>query len=208
MAGAGSRVHASRLVRVPLRTVVVLAGAAFAAGCSLTRAPESADTTLSPLPVHTDSSAVVSTLTPGERLLGFAAQFVGVPYRYGGSTAAGLDCSGLVLRAHELAGMRVPRTALEQQSAAQPVPESALLPGDLVFFASRRGRVDHVGIYAGDGRFLHAPRTGRPVGFDRLDDVWFATRFVGAGRFWAASPPGSASGPAPDSHRRTADGPD
>ena len=79
-----------------------------------------------------------------------------------------------MVRSHELAGIVVPRTAFEQHAAAQAVPESALQPGDLVFFASRRGRVDHVGIYAGDGRFVHAPRTGRPVGYDRLDDGWFS----------------------------------
>ena len=133
----------------------------------------------------------------GERLLKLAEQFVGAPYRYGGSGPEGFDCSGLVVRTHELAGIAVPRTAFEQHVAAQVVPESALRPGDLVFFASRRGRVDHVGIYAGDGRFVHAPRAGRPVGYDRLDDRWFQTRFVGAGRFWTTAPLPEPVAPAP-----------
>jgi cell wall-associated NlpC family hydrolase len=141
---------------------------------------------------------LVPTPSGGDRLLDFARRFVGAPYLYGGSTPAGFDCSGLVVRAHELAGITVPRTALEQHAAAQPVAESALRAGDLVFFASRRGRVDHVGIYAGDGLFLHAPRRGRPVGYDRLDDAWFVTRFVGAGRFWSPASGEPGAHPAPD----------
>ncbi len=102
-----------------------------------------------------------------------------------------------MLRVHELAGLAVPRTAEAQHAAASPVAEAALQPGDLVFFAARRGAVDHVGIYAGDGRFVHAPRSGRPVGYDRLDDPWFATRFVGGGRFWTAPSPPAAPSQAP-----------
>ncbi|MCU0757757.1 MAG: NlpC/P60 family protein [Steroidobacteraceae bacterium] len=159
----------------------------LAAGCSLTRVPDVA----TPLPVPLPGvEAPRAPLAPGARLLGIAERFVGAPYRYGGDAPGeGFDCSGLVLRVHELAGLAVPRTAQAQHAAAQPVPGSALQPGDLVFFASRRGTIDHVGIYAGDGRFLHAPRRGRPVGYDRLDDDWFAARFVGAGRFWTEPAP-------------------
>jgi cell wall-associated NlpC family hydrolase len=185
-----------------LRVAPWLAVALLATGCSLTRGPQPAAASGQPA-VGIDQPVLVPAPTPGERLLAFAEQFVGAPYRYGGSNPEGFDCSGLVVRAHELVGIAVPRTALEQHAAAQPVDDAALRAGDLVFFASRRGRVDHVGIYAGDGRFVHAPRRGRPVGYDRLDDVWFATRFVGAGRFWtppAALPgavaPASAAAPA------------
>jgi cell wall-associated NlpC family hydrolase len=163
----------------------------LAAGCSLTRAPDVAP----PRPVP-PPAAGLPALVPaaGARLLGIAERFVGAPYRHGGeSPDAGFDCSGLVLRVHEIAGLPVPRTAQAQHAAARPVAGAALLPGDLVFFASRRGPVDHVGIYAGDGRFLHAPRRGRPVGYDRLDDGWFAARFVGAGRFWTEPAPAPAA---------------
>jgi len=170
-----------------LRFAPLLAAALVAGGCSLTRPPGPPPPVLVPPPAGIDLPSIA--VSPGALLLGFAEQYLGAPYRYGGSAPDGFDCSGLVLRVHELAGIGVPRTALEQHVAAQLVPRAALLPGDLVFFAGRRGRVDHVGIYAGDGRFVHAPRTGRPVGYDRLDDSWFATRFVGAGRFWKATPP-------------------
>jgi cell wall-associated NlpC family hydrolase len=171
------------------RVAPLFAVALLATGCSLTRAPDTAGPA-TPLPAGISQPPRGPSSMPGERLLAFAEQFVGAPYRYGGSTADGFDCSGLVVRTHELAGIAVPRTALDQHAAAQPVDEAGLRAGDLVFFASRRGRVDHVGIYAGGGRFVHAPRRGRPVGFDRLDDAWFATRFVGAGRFWTAPPAG------------------
>jgi cell wall-associated NlpC family hydrolase len=178
-----------------VRLTALLAVALLAGGCSLTRAPDLPPASPGAPPAGVEQPVPIPT--PGERLLGLAEQFVGAPYRYGGSTPEGFDCSGLVVRTHELAGIAVPRTAFEQHAAAQAVPESALQPGDLVFFASRRGRVDHVGIYAGDGRFVHAPRTGRPVGYDRLDDAWFKTRFVGAGRFWTAALPPDAPAQAP-----------
>lgn len=169
--------------RLRARTVFLLLAALCATGCSLTRPP--AEDSQAGAIAQSETLPLADVDHPGKRLLGFAEQFVGAPYLYGGSTSQGFDCSGLVFRAHVLAGISsVPRSAFEQHAAASPVPKSALQPGDLVFFASRRGRVDHVGLYAGDGRFLHAPRTGRPVGYDRLDDGWFATRFVGAGRFW------------------------
>lgn len=177
------------------RVAALFAVALLAGGCSLTRAPGLPPAQAGPPPAGIDQPVPASTA--GERLLELAEQFVGAPYRHGGSTPEGFDCSGLVVRAHELAGLAVPRTAFEQHAAAQAVPESALEPGDLVFFASRRGRVDHVGIYAGDGRFVHAPRRGRPVGYDRLDDRWFQTRFVGAGRFWTAPAPPDVAAPAP-----------
>jgi murein DD-endopeptidase len=180
----------------PARVVALFAVACLASGCSLTRAPGQPAPPGAP-PSGVDQPVRVPAPTAGDRLLELAEQFVGAPYRYGGSTPEGFDCSGLVVRSHELAGIAVPRTVLEQHAAAQAVPESALQPGDLVFFASRRGRVDHVGIYAGEGRFVHAPRTGRPVGYDRLDDHWFQTRFVGAGRFWTAPPPSDIRAPAP-----------
>ena len=177
----------------------VLAGfclAAMLAGCSLTRPPEA--TPPPPLVPPAGIDLPTPPHDPGLRLLDIAAQFVGAPYRYGGDSAAtGFDCSGLVAHVHGLAGLAAPRTALAQRQAAQPVAAAELRPGDLVFFASRRGAVDHVGIYAGDGRFLHAPRTGRPVGYDRLDDAWFATRFVGGGRFWTAPSPPAAPSQAP-----------
>jgi cell wall-associated NlpC family hydrolase len=77
----------------------------------------------------------------------------------------------------------VPRTAQEQQQAAEAVPADELQPGDLVFFRIASGRVDHVGIYVGDGAFVHAPRSGRPVRSELLGDNYYQRRYAGAGRF-------------------------
>jgi len=117
-----------------------------------------------------------------------AAELVGTPYHFGGADAQGFDCSGLVVYVHERAGLEVPRTADEQRRAAHPVPLDAILPGDLVFFRTRfhvtGHHVDHVGIYAGKGRFIHAPRSGATVSYGNLNDGYYRKHLVSAGRFW------------------------
>ncbi|HET9390359.1 MAG TPA: C40 family peptidase [Steroidobacteraceae bacterium] len=117
-----------------------------------------------------------------------AAQLIGTPYHFGGADAHGFDCSGLVLYVHERAGLEVPRTAEEQSRAAHPVPLDAVRPGDLVFFRTHfhanSHRVDHVGIYVGRGRFIHAPRSGATVSYASLKDGYYRRHLVSAGRFW------------------------
>ena len=117
-----------------------------------------------------------------------AAELVGTPYHFGGADTQGFDCSGLVVYVHERAGLEVPRTADEQRRAAHPVPLDAVLPGDVVFFRTRfhvnGRRVDHVGIYAGKGRFIHAPRSGATVSYASMDDGYYRKHLVSAGRFW------------------------
>lgn len=113
-----------------------------------------------------------------------AVSFIGAPYQFGGADAAGFDCSGLARYVHERAGLAIPRTAAEQQRAARPVPLAELAPGDLVFFRVRRRGIDHVGVYAGGGRFVHAPRAGQAVAYGELSRGFYARRLVSAGRFW------------------------
>jgi cell wall-associated NlpC family hydrolase len=108
---------------------------------------------------------------------------VGKPYRYGGADLNGFDCSGLVFFIHHELGITVPRTAAEQYSASTPVNVQNLEPGDLLFFrTTSRKRVTHVGIYAGGGRFIHAPQTGRDIELRDLSDQYYGPRLVGAGR--------------------------
>jgi cell wall-associated NlpC family hydrolase len=116
----------------------------------------------------------------GGRVAGLASKFVGAPYRYGGAAPGGFDCSGLVWYVHRELGISVPRTAAEQRAAAAPVPRERLQPGDLVFFYTPQ---DHVGIYLGDGEFVHAPATGRRVERARIDSPFFILAFAGGGRF-------------------------
>ena len=141
------------------------------AGCA-TRAP------VRPIATESVPTHVVAN-DPAARAAALAAQLVGAPYKYGGATPDGFDCSGLVWYVYQTVGLAVPRTAVEQQAAARPVPLSALRPGDLVFFYTA---VDHVGIYLGGGEFVHAPATGRSVTRARLDSPYFLLGFAGAGR--------------------------
>ena len=113
-----------------------------------------------------------------------AAQLIGTPYHFGGADQTGFDCSGLAVYVYErAAGLEIPRTADEQRHAARRVRESELLPGDLVFFRIHSRRINHVGIYAGDGRFIHAPRSGSVVSYGSLGSAYYHKHFVGAGRF-------------------------
>ena len=121
----------------------------------------------------------------GGAIAALAVSLVGSPYHFGGADAAGFDCSGLALYVHARVGIAIPRTASEQRRAAHPVPHAELAPGDLVFFHMHSRGVDHVGIYAGDGRFVHAPRAGVPVAYGDLSaGSYYRQRVSGAGRFW------------------------
>jgi cell wall-associated NlpC family hydrolase len=80
--------------------------------------------------------------------------------------------------------VEIPRTAEAQRRAARPVSLEALSPGDLVFFRIHSRHVNHVGIYTGNGRFIHAPRSGERVSYGSLEDAYYHKHLVGAGRFW------------------------
>ena len=122
--------------------------------------------------------------TQGEAIADFALTLQGTPYRYGGATRAGFDCSGLVFYSHQQLGLSVPRTSRDQAEAAREIKESKLRRGDLVFFKIGSRRVNHVGIYVGDRRFVHAPGSGKPVTVNSLDDEYYERRFSSAGRYW------------------------
>lgn len=123
----------------------------------------------------------------GEHVVDVAESVLGAPYRYGGAASTGFDCSGLVFFAYAKLGVAVPRTVAAQSAAATRVPDGELAPGDLVFFRVRGRHIDHVGIYAGRGRFIHAPARGKTVAFASLADPFYARHYVGAGRFTASA---------------------
>ena len=112
----------------------------------------------------------------------------GTRYRYGGASRDGLDCSGLVFYAHRRLGLEVPRTSSDQAQEAEQVKRRKLERGDLVFFKIDSRKVNHVGIYVGDHRFVHAPGEGKPVTVSSLDDEFYADTFSGAGRYWDRVP--------------------
>lgn len=119
---------------------------------------------------------------PGAVALLAAESRIGAAYHYGGTGPDTFDCSGLVAYAYHQAGIDVPRTAAQQFALARPVRREDLRPGDLVFFRWSGREVSHVGIYAGDDRFVHAPQSGGQVRMASLDDEWFRARYAGAGR--------------------------
>ncbi len=119
----------------------------------------------------------------GQRIVAEARALMGTPYRYGGATPRGFDCSGLVYYTHRKVGLSVPRSTREQLEQARPVPPARLRPGDLVFFRLTWRKVSHVGIYAGQRRFIHAPSSGKQVSMASLDNDYWDKRLVAAGRF-------------------------
>lgn len=109
---------------------------------------------------------------------------IGAPYHYGGKTPAGFDCSGLVQYAYAQAGIVIPRSTEGQLQAARSVLMSHVRPGDVLFFRTSPPKVSHVGIYVGNGRFVHAPSRGKRVTQASLSNPYWHRHVVGAGRFY------------------------
>jgi cell wall-associated NlpC family hydrolase len=113
----------------------------------------------------------------------FAKTFVGTPYRTGGTTYKGVDCSGLVFAVYREFDIPLPRTSLDQSRVGVAIERSNLRPADLVFFkTSRRASVTHVGIYVGGGKFIHASTSSRKVRVDALSDDYYRKSFTVARR--------------------------
>ncbi len=118
----------------------------------------------------------------GSKLVDTALGYRGVPYRYAGMTTRGMDCSGLVARVLLTHGIRAPHSSRELYKLGVAVPKDQLRAGDLVFFHTRGRGISHVGIYMGDGKFVHASSSGGKVETDRLDTGYYHRRYVGARR--------------------------
>lgn len=111
-----------------------------------------------------------------------ALEMVGTPYVWGGNSPKGFDCSGLVQYSYSLAGLELPRVTIKQRSASRAVPRRQLRPGDLLFFHIDGKRYSHIGIYIGEGEFVHAPRTGKSVTTASLSNPYWQRHFGGARR--------------------------
>ena len=98
---------------------------------------------------------------------------VGKPYRYGGSSPAGFDCSGLVLYSYKQAGLALPHNTDRQRTSSRAIKVAELRPGDLLFFNQEGKKYGHVAIYVGKGQFVHAPSSGKSVRSDRLDNPYW-----------------------------------
>lgn len=96
----------------------------------------------------------------------------------------GMDCSGFVRAVYNLCGINIPRTSREQYQVGDHIDRDDLQEGDLVFFGGSAENINHVGIYVGKGRFVHAPRRGDDIKVSELDETYFARKFVGARRYF------------------------
>lgn len=130
-----------------------------------------------------DAAKVAYTGDNAQRgeVLDYAAQFLGTPYVYGGSTPSGFDCSGFTSYVFNNTVGSIPRVAQSQFDAIEHVEREELLPGDLVFFGASEYSISHVGIYVGDDQFIHSPHTGDVVKYESLSGS-YASRFQGGGR--------------------------
>lgn len=117
-----------------------------------------------------------------EEMVITARRFLGIPYLWGGTDAQdGFDCSGLTMVTYRLNGLKLPRTSRDQFCSGRPVEKNDLRKGDLVFFATTGGTtISHVGLYIGDGKFIHAPRRGKDVCITSLSSRYYQKRYMGA----------------------------
>ena len=134
----------------------------------------------------TPSRDSASTISRGSDVRSAIAQIalsmVGVPYRYGGAhPAEGFDCSGLVYYSYSSNGQVVPRTSQAQFDAARKIPLEEAAEGDLLFFRDQE-KLSHVGIYLGDGQFVHAPSSGDSVRVASVDAPYYQRHLVAVGR--------------------------
>ena len=165
--------HALRPVRPSLLIVSIMLGLGACASQPATH--ESAAVRQEPARLST------APVTVGERAAAVALRQVGVPYRFGGSSPAGFDCSGLVHYSYASAGLAIPRTTAALWARMAPVDARSMRTGDLLFF-DIQGKMSHVGIYVGDERFVHAPSTGKRVSVDSLDAEFYRRALIRGGR--------------------------
>lgn len=119
--------------------------------------------------------------TSGATIVNYAAQFLGTPYVYGGTSPSGFDCSGFVYYVYKSFGYTLNRTAEGQNSNGIWVARNNLKAGDLILF-NTSGGISHVGIYVGNDKFIHAVKPGTPVQYDSLSSTYYSTRYVSARR--------------------------
>ena len=166
--------HLTYTAPMPTRLLPILLLSLFLAACGtapLTPHPP-AEVTLTPRPAS----------AKGNELALYALGLLNTGYRFGGKNPeAGLDCSGMVAYIVEnISTRRLPHNAAQIADRTRPIDVSELRPGDLVFFNTMKRRHSHMGIYIGDGRFVHAPNSRGRVRVERLDNRYFAQRIDGA----------------------------
>jgi hypothetical protein len=122
-----------------------------------------------------------------DKLSIFARKLLNIPYKFGGNTILGIDCSAYVKKVYGLMGVNLPRTAREQFKEGEEIDKEELSIGDLVFFRTYASFPSHVGIYLGNNLFIHSSSKGKKVTIDSLDAPYYLKRFIGGKRLISSS---------------------
>ena len=163
-----------------MRLGVIAASLVLVTGCAVQpiTAPSGSGPSATPSP-----GQPAFAQTAGDTAVSVAIDHIGTPYRYGGNGPDGFDCSGLVRFSYRAAGIDLPRATPDQRKAGRSLaPDEALRPGDLLFYALGRKPALHVGLYIGDGAFVHAPSSGGQVRTERMEAPYWQRSFVEARR--------------------------
>lgn len=119
-----------------------------------------------------------------EKIVRTAKRYIGIDYRWGGTTQFGFDCSGFVQHVYKKNGISIPRGSRDQYLSGRRIALQSAEPGDLVFFRTSGNRISHVGIYLGNKNFIHAPSEGKEISYASIDNPYWRKRYVGAATFF------------------------
>ena len=172
----------------PLLFALVLLLVAFPASAAAEEAPLSADKAEETVTAQLEHTVISGAAQPEmdrgtkpvgrPRVVEIALRYLGTPYRWAGASPSGFDCSGFVMYVYGRIGIGLPHSSWMLWGVGKPVARKDLRPGDIVFFNGR----SHVGIYIGQGRFVHSPHTGDVVRVTRLSESWYGRTYDGARR--------------------------
>lgn len=158
--------------------LLLVAIAFFVTGCSSTPNKPSASEQHTSSQSKTWEQSTTLKYSKGQQIVSIADSLIGSPYRYGGASPRGFDCSGLVYYTHQQLDIAVPRTT-KQQARYRPHKQlNAAQPGDILFFRIYGSHVSHVGIYAGNQKFIHAPKSGKYVSYASINEPYWRERLV------------------------------
>ena len=155
--------------------------AVFLSGCSSSKSPQKRKTTTTVSKIAPVRITHLQQQQASSELMLHSMSLVGTPYRFGGTSRTGFDCSGMVQYVYKTAlGVALPRTARDMASAGIRIKKDRLKIGDLVFFNTNGKRHSHVGLYIGNGQFIHSPSSNGVIRTNLLSDKYYAQHFDGA----------------------------